>query len=128
MATNPRPQGVWELSLVNELLTGAYLDFGRRGASPYAGSREVQPGVVVDYGRGDVPIGIEFYDSRVISFEVVNILLDRFDLRRLSKTEYAALGLETARGNAAGRLLAPGNGGLDEPGKPEPPTPRHDRP
>ena len=128
MATNPRPQGVWELSLVNDLLTGAYVDFGRRGASPYAGSREVQPGVVVDYGRGDVPIGIEFYDSTAISFEVVNNLLDLFDLRRLSAAEYAALGLETPRGSAAGRQLVPGNSGPDEPGKPEPPTPRHGRP
>lgn len=127
MATSPRPQGVWELSLVNELLTGAYLDFGRRGAHPYAGSREVQPGVVVDYGRGDVPIGIEFYDARVISLEVVNNLLDRFNLRQLSVADYAALGLGTARGSAAGRPFAPENSGPDEPGTPEPPTPRHDR-
>lgn len=105
MATNPRPQGVWELSLVNELLTGAYLDFGRRDTSPYAGSQEVKPGVVVDYGRGDVPIGIEFYDSRVISLELVNDLLDCFELPRLSEAEYRSLGLATARGSAAGRPL-----------------------
>lgn len=106
MATMPRPQDSWELSLVDGLLVGAYVDFGLRDRAPFLESREVRPGIVVDYGQGDVPLGIEFYDSTLISREVVNDLLHRFNLRQLSPAEYVALGLDTSRGNAAGRPRA----------------------
>lgn len=128
MATNLRPQGVWEISLVNELLTGAYVDFGRRGASAYAGSREVQPGVVVDYGLGDVPIGIEFHDPGILSVELINKLLDGFELPRLSEAEYLSLGLATARGSAAGRPLVHDNAGAAPPSETDSQDPGNEAP
>lgn len=69
----------------------AYLYLPRAAGVKSTRTREMAPGLLVDYAQDDTPIGIEIVAPDRISLEQLNEILDRLGQARLTSAELAPL-------------------------------------
>lgn len=67
----------------------AYLYLARREGHTCARTEKVQDGLVVDFDRDGQPIGVEITEPSLIETDVVNAILERLGVTRLSPEELA---------------------------------------
>jgi hypothetical protein len=69
----------------------AYLYLPRRSEEKSVRTVRVEPGMVIDFGPGGNPIGIEITAPNRVSLEAVNHVLDGLGLPPVSDTDLAPL-------------------------------------
>lgn len=67
----------------------AYLYLARREGDTCARTEKVADGLIVDFDEDDQPIGVEITEPSLIETDVVNDVLERLGLARLSPEELA---------------------------------------
>jgi len=69
----------------------AYLYLPRDPEEKSQRTEKVGEGILVDYGKGDRPIGIEITAPRRVSLEAVNHILAKLEIRLVQEEELAPL-------------------------------------
>ena len=80
-----------EVTFRNGRPFAAYLYLPRRPGEKSHGTRQVEPGMVVDFARGGKPIGIEITAPSLVTPTSLNRLLKELGLPPIKRTDLAPL-------------------------------------
>jgi len=72
-------------------ILAAYLYLPRQPGEKSIKTEKLADGVLVDYGKSNLPIGIEIVDPKKVNFNTINHILSKLKYLSIEETDFAPL-------------------------------------